>query len=493
MSQDMRPFYTSSPSTHRGIDRGFETLGGDGTVRSTRGDRPVGSSHPGHRGFEGGLEAGLDPSHDPDFAHPNFNDTDRDRPSPNLGPELEIPGSMAPSPHTSGLEGASNPRKSGLGSRRSQGFSVDAYADTLMNDLFGEVEHILDTGAAPPRADEQPEFIAIKPLPVKQIQFPSALVPRMDPYSPVDGDGVIEAEIMGAGELPLLDRGLMAAVVVALGLTLGLWVLDRDRYAPLMASLTGTPPAATVDPASIPLDPQAEAQQQFIAYLERSLELLEEKETALAEAPTPPAPGAPGTLPPGTPLASATLPTQPLATLPPGTTLPTVPVPGSIPGQTVLPPVGLANPNPTTVLERVYIPIYTPGAPGTAAVAPIPGLTLNPPAGAGLPPMPGNGAPLASALGASTPQNPNPGTAGSSPSTTAVAPLPVPSATHTLMGILELGDRSAALFEINGVTRRIHLGEAIGSSGWTLVEVANQEAIMRRNGEVRSVYVGQAF
>jgi len=61
------------------------------------------------------------------------------------------------------------------------------------------------------------------------------------------------------------------------------------------------------------------------------------------------------------------------------------------------------------------------------------------------------------------------------------------------MGLLELGDRSAALFEINGVTRRIHLGESIGSSGWTLVEVANQEAIMRRNGEVRSVYVGQSF
>jgi hypothetical protein len=58
---------------------------------------------------------------------------------------------------------------------------------------------------------------------------------------------------------------------------------------------------------------------------------------------------------------------------------------------------------------------------------------------------------------------------------------------------LELGDRSAALFEVNGTAQRIELGEAIGASGWTLVSVSNQEALIRRNGEVRSVYVGQTF
>ncbi len=68
-----------------------------------------------------------------------------------------------------------------------------------------------------------------------------------------------------------------------------------------------------------------------------------------------------------------------------------------------------------------------------------------------------------------------------------------PGAVHTLVGILELGERSAALFEINGVARRVNVGEAIGTSGWSLVEVANQEAVIRRNGEVRSVGVGQKF
>ncbi|MEH2196098.1 MAG: hypothetical protein V7K98_26115 [Nostoc sp.] len=62
---------------------------------------------------------------------------------------------------------------------------------------------------------------------------------------------------------------------------------------------------------------------------------------------------------------------------------------------------------------------------------------------------------------------------------------------NTLEGLLELGNKSAALFKIDGVTRRINMGESIGSSGWTLVEVSNGEAVIRRNGEVRSIYAGQ--
>ncbi|MFQ4140878.1 hypothetical protein [Chlorogloeopsis sp. ULAP02] len=64
---------------------------------------------------------------------------------------------------------------------------------------------------------------------------------------------------------------------------------------------------------------------------------------------------------------------------------------------------------------------------------------------------------------------------------------------HTLEGLLELGNKSAALFKVNGITRRVEIGESIGSSGWTLVDVANGEAIIRRNGEVRSIFAGQNF
>ncbi len=62
-----------------------------------------------------------------------------------------------------------------------------------------------------------------------------------------------------------------------------------------------------------------------------------------------------------------------------------------------------------------------------------------------------------------------------------------------LLGLIELNDnnRSAALFEINGVTRRIEVGENIGSSGWSLQSVANEKIVVHRNGKVRSLMVGQ--
>jgi Tfp pilus assembly protein PilP len=64
-----------------------------------------------------------------------------------------------------------------------------------------------------------------------------------------------------------------------------------------------------------------------------------------------------------------------------------------------------------------------------------------------------------------------------------------------LRGVLVLGERSAAIFEVGGVSRRVYVGESIGSSGWTLVEINNEnsEAVIRRNGEVRSIFVGQQF
>lgn len=69
----------------------------------------------------------------------------------------------------------------------------------------------------------------------------------------------------------------------------------------------------------------------------------------------------------------------------------------------------------------------------------------------------------------------------------------VPTSSHVLEGLLELGEQSAALFKVNGVSRRVQKGETIGASGWTLVDVSNGEAIIRRNGEVRSIFAGQKF
>ena len=70
-----------------------------------------------------------------------------------------------------------------------------------------------------------------------------------------------------------------------------------------------------------------------------------------------------------------------------------------------------------------------------------------------------------------------------------VSQAPVP--TRTLKAVMELGSQSAILFEMNGVSQRYEKGENIGSSGWVVVKIENGSAIVRRNGEVRTLSVGQ--
>lgn len=66
-----------------------------------------------------------------------------------------------------------------------------------------------------------------------------------------------------------------------------------------------------------------------------------------------------------------------------------------------------------------------------------------------------------------------------------------PTISVQLEGILESGDQSVALFNIDGSTRGVNLGENIGGTGWILIEISNGEAIIRRHGEKRSIYAGQ--
>ncbi|MEB3313825.1 MAG: type II secretion system protein N [Cyanobacteriota bacterium] len=110
---------------------------------------------------------------------------------------------------------------------------------------------------------------------------------------------------------------------------------------------------------------------------------------------------------------------------------------------------------PINVIERVYIPYQT-----TQPITPQPTVPVTPP---------------------------------QAPADRAQAPSPTPAMSHRLVGVLELGDRSAALFEVNGVPQRVYIGERIGTAGWTLVSVAHQEVMIRRNGDVRSLYIGQQF
>jgi Tfp pilus assembly protein PilP len=61
------------------------------------------------------------------------------------------------------------------------------------------------------------------------------------------------------------------------------------------------------------------------------------------------------------------------------------------------------------------------------------------------------------------------------------------------VGVLNLGDRSAALVDTNGEVRRVRIGEKLENSDWVLVSVSGQEATLQRRNEVRSVTVDQQF
>ncbi|MFZ9738699.1 MAG: hypothetical protein ACO3EZ_11885 [Prochlorotrichaceae cyanobacterium] len=365
---------------------------------------------------------------------------------------------------------------------------VDIYADRLMDEIFTEVEHTLDSGVAPLEVEEV-EVLNIRSLSMPSLALPAALVPRVDAYSP-------EIAALPAGKIsdpvsPFVDRLLLGSVLVSCAITLGWWALDRDRYDVLLSSPAALPSessAATVQPET--------PNEQFVAYLQNSLQTLEQTSTSAGQGEA--AATANNPLSASSASTVASLPSVPTSL---SADLPTVAVPGT-------PSIGDLSPLPSTtqnapqaaaqgtVLERVYIPVYpnTPGlvAPQSAVAGSLPGV-LNPAppllASGKLPTVPVgvSGAPVATTAGPANPttaEQPAPG----------VAPLPEPATvSHSLVGILELGDQSAALFQVNGVTRRVHLGEAIGSAGWMLVDVSNQEAIIRRNGEVRSVYIGQNF
>ncbi|MGD1853414.1 MAG: hypothetical protein ACFB2W_04120 [Leptolyngbyaceae cyanobacterium] len=121
---------------------------------------------------------------------------------------------------------------------------------------------------------------------------------------------------------------------------------------------------------------------------------------------------------------------------------------------------------PGGVIERVFVPMLQPSTganrttPNTAAALPAPGSAL-----------------------------PAPGQSGSD----TTAPTIAAANSYELVGILELGNRSAALFEIDGSSQRVYIGETVGGSGWSIVSIGNEEVVVRRNGEVRSIYIGQQF
>ena len=324
-------------------------------------------------------------------------------------------------------------------------FPVESYADRLMDDLFGDVERLLDSGAklsTEPVPSESPTPASKAPKFNGFVDLVSPLMRRSEPDSPLATDEQDDTALLAkeATERSLLqppsvksrsyDRLLLALGAFSLLAVLATWLLSQQAQRQMAPVATTSQPAASnVTPATPAAD------HQFVSYLQQALKAIDDSNQQPS-----------GGLPPGV-TGVPTLPTVP--SLPGTPTIQTAPTTGAKPSS--------AN-RPSTGLSRLYVPIYQVPQPqsGSPLVAPLP--SVNTPT-AVRPPI----------------------------------PLSVPGIPKKLVGVLELGDRSAALIEINGIAQRYRIGESIATSGWTLVEVSKDQAVIRRNGEVRSVFIGQNF
>ncbi|TVQ20766.1 MAG: hypothetical protein EA367_07420 [Leptolyngbya sp. DLM2.Bin15] len=307
-------------------------------------------------------------------------------------------------------------------------FSVDRYADRLMDELFEDVEGLLGTEpetaiAAPPPPTPVTQELAVMPPQVEDSDLDLA-PPEPEPYEltePLVDDAVPPepAQRTWLDALMMATTGISIVVLTVVGVA---YYVQSRAIAP-------------TSPTTAPLSTATPEHQEFATYMQRSLNAINRRSGSASDSST--------------------------VAIAPDDQLPSVPVAGS--------PSGAGQ--QAGVLERVYIPVYQP--PQTAA-APAP--TTAP-----------TTAPTATATPAAPSSDAAPRLSSEEASPTAARVV------HTLVGVLELGDRSAALFDIAGNTQRVYVGESIGSSGWTLVSITNQEAIVRRNGDVRSIYVGQQF
>jgi len=365
----------------------------------------------------------------------------------------------------------SNLASSNLGFDLDQPITADSMAQNatdLMNLLFAEVDRTLEHGDMQPIEPVEPgtetdesfnageiaglESTMAALLSSQLSSFTPRVLPRdlMPTFEPElqpeigESESSLDAELepsttpqaypSGRGSLWLV--ALCGSLLLSIGI---LSFLYRTQVSGLWLMLLETyrPAPVTVSSGDATAANQSKQHADFLDYLKRSLERLSRH-----------------------------------AAMPPS--------PQAVPSAIVSPS---ANP-----AERVYVPIYPTAISPAAAPA-----QLSPVTTAQTSERSGQRASQGTAQSSQTAKPlPSLRSASSQPSVAAVPNIEV-ATNHTLIGVLELGERSAALFDVSGTPTRIEIGEQIGSSGWTLVSISNQEAIVRRNGEVRSIYVGQKF
>ena len=401
--------------------------------------------------------------------------------------------------------------------------SVDIYAEKLMDDIFQDIDRVLEGGSRLPKETAKPEFLALKSIKVPQL----TLAPKAETVKVETDQSQVTKKAKKKNIDSGADRILLGAALLSVLATTSLWVLTRGGFEQVLAKFMAINSAPEPQPVAS-IDPQLAENQQFANYIERSLDLMDQKNAAAKKWL-----GEPGALPNNSPdnlpkvAVSGKTPQElelllplnriadlmesqaakPPAILPPAqvVVIPAAPANNAVPAnqknQTVAQNSPKANsPSPLassqdnqSPLGKIATKIVEHLTPKPVYPSPLADNPENQTANQAAPSTEENMA--ASVVPAPNPEAIPPASAvpADPAQDVAAANTETSNGVNTLVGILELGDRSAALFEIDGVARRIYVGEKIGSSGWLLEKVANNEAIIRRNDEVRAVSVGAKF
>jgi hypothetical protein len=372
----------------------------------------------------------------------------------------------------------------------SESQSIEAYAEGLIDDLFTDIDNILDTGNKQPAKSLRTEYAPMQAVTVKmhKVVLPQTTVNRpvttiskvthQQPSTLVFNPPTVTA----VRERKKKNTQSLSNLFI-LGTTVSMAIVGTMYFTEsgFMNGLSSNAHTNQIQ-STIPIKPDPNAE--LVDYMLSALTVIDQQQSSNQQKT----------------ISSVNADVNKNATN-------SISLPNNPPIGNLTPPLSANNTSPipspvTNVVERIYIPVYKsppsvrplPEVSSVTAQVSAPEFVQDTPENVQSTnkPSPEKSNTTAELPAIAPPKLPTPTTAQqptSVPTTTQEIYLPAYSA--ELEGLLELGEKSAALFKIDGVTRRIKLGESIGATGWTLVEVSNGEAIIRRNGEVRSIYTGQ--
>jgi hypothetical protein len=358
----------------------------------------------------------------------------------------------------------------------------DRFATQLMDEIFGDVEDVLDGGFVPPQEALKVEV----PAPEIKFDVAAALAERYPQLAKHLDEGEALPDLPGpttalstpqekAGKkkkekdpngLSLVERFMILTGCTSAVAALGIWMTSQGllgRFGTVLnQQAISTAPAPVLDAT----------QTKFADYMARSLSAIDRTAGVTPAAPTSALPAVPVAGVPGTEdkksgsnTVGIVLPKPGMATTGSTNLIPNRPITPIA----IQPQAGVTNSNAVSrnefnqvnqMVKKIYNMVDRI-KPGTSSRLPSFGTRSAAPVAVAAAPV---ARPAVAAPAANLPQ-------------------------RTMIGYGVLpNDRSFVTFEVNGVQQWVSIGENVGSSGWTLVKVVDPGiATFRRNGIVREV------